>query len=412
MGRPVTGRTPTRSLGSLVTMLVTTSIACADDPEYAITLMPTLGGVESAAYGINDAGVVVGSADVSIEDGADDEGYRAVRWDASGLLNLGILGGSDSIALDVTNGGRIAGHGKILVFGTPVQRGFVWDDGVVTTLEPLPLDSGSIAQATSDIGRTVGVSIEFDFFRAVRWTGSFPLDLGVIAGSQAWAWGMNELGDVVGWSSYAPIPVFGRHPFLDTGGGPMELGTLGGTWGWALDVNDQRQVVGESSLADGRVRAFLWQSGTMLDLGALTPESDWSRAQAINEQLQVVGWSRPTPGDATKHAFIWTGQVMHDLNDLAPTASNWLLEDAWDINDAGRIVGVGTLGGAKRGFLLTPVANAADADGDTDVDFGDILAIIGAWGDCGPTTDCAADLNGDGTVSFADVLIVIGNWGS
>ncbi|MCP3903022.1 MAG: hypothetical protein GY715_05235 [Planctomycetes bacterium] len=50
-----------------------------------------------------------------------------------------------------------------------------------------------------------------------------------------------------------------------------------------------------------------------------------------------------------------------------------------------------------------------DLDGSGDVGFGDILAIIAAWGPCGA---CAEDLSGNGAVDFADVLLVIGAWGS
>ena len=47
----------------------------------------------------------------------------------------------------------------------------------------------------------------------------------------------------------------------------------------------------------------------------------------------------------------------------------------------------------------------------------DVLAIIGAWGDCGdgtyrPTGDIAPMPNGDCCVTVADVLAVVGNWGA
>ncbi|MHC5113658.1 MAG: right-handed parallel beta-helix repeat-containing protein, partial [Planctomycetota bacterium] len=49
-----------------------------------------------------------------------------------------------------------------------------------------------------------------------------------------------------------------------------------------------------------------------------------------------------------------------------------------------------------------------DLDGSGDVGFGDILAIIAAWGPC---PGCPQDLNGNGFVDFADILVVIGAWG-
>ena len=46
---------------------------------------------------------------------------------------------------------------------------------------------------------------------------------------------------------------------------------------------------------------------------------------------------------------------MHDLNNLIPVGSGWLLIKAYGINDAGQIVGYGTLSGTYHPFLLTPV---------------------------------------------------------
>ncbi|MCP3903829.1 MAG: hypothetical protein GY715_09360 [Planctomycetes bacterium] len=51
-----------------------------------------------------------------------------------------------------------------------------------------------------------------------------------------------------------------------------------------------------------------------------------------------------------------------------------------------------------------------DLDDSGDVGFGDILAVIGAWGPCPPGV-CPEDLSGNGEVDFADILLVIGAWG-
>ncbi|MHC5113903.1 MAG: GEVED domain-containing protein, partial [Planctomycetota bacterium] len=51
----------------------------------------------------------------------------------------------------------------------------------------------------------------------------------------------------------------------------------------------------------------------------------------------------------------------------------------------------------------------ADLDGSGDVGFGDILAVIGAWGPCG--APCPEDVDGSGDVGFGDILVIIGAWG-
>src|SRR5678815_4791060 len=67
-----------------------------------------------------------------------------------------------------------------------------------------------------------------------------------------------------------------------------DLGHLGGGGTVPYDVNDTGQVVGTSRRADGWLSAFLWQNGSMIDLGGL-PGGGWSRASAINTRGQIGG---------------------------------------------------------------------------------------------------------------------------
>jgi spore coat protein A len=49
-----------------------------------------------------------------------------------------------------------------------------------------------------------------------------------------------------------------------------------------------------------------------------------------------------------------------------------------------------------------------DVDGDDEVGFQDLLAILSEWGPC---SECAEDLTGDGAVGFGDLLVVLSGWG-
>ena len=51
-----------------------------------------------------------------------------------------------------------------------------------------------------------------------------------------------------------------------------DLGTLGGDESGAYGINDSGQVVGQAQKASGQKRAFLYESGTMTDLGTLVPQ--------------------------------------------------------------------------------------------------------------------------------------------
>src|SRR5205823_5956728 len=76
----------------------------------------------------------------------------------------------------------------------------------------------------------------------------------------------------------------------------------------------------------------------------------------------VVGASRVL-GAAVTHAFLHRDGQMHDLNDLLPSGSGWVLETANGINDSGQIVGAGRLDPSDppRAFLLTPVGDPGAA---------------------------------------------------
>jgi hypothetical protein len=55
-----------------------------------------------------------------------------------------------------------------------------------------------------------------------------------------------------------------------------------------------------------------------------------------------------------------------------------------------------------------PCGCPEDLNGDGNVGFGDVLAIIGAWGPC---AGCPEDLDGSGSADFGDILAVLAAWG-
>ena len=79
------------------------------------------------------------------------------------------------------------------------------------------------------------------------------------------------------------------------------------------------------------------------DLGTLGgPES---YAMHINASGQVVGYAATDNSNTIFHAFLYSGGVMYDLNNLIPSVSGWDLMVAYGINDAGQVVGIGTRSG-------------------------------------------------------------------
>jgi probable HAF family extracellular repeat protein len=123
----------------------------------------------------------------------------------------------------------------------------------------------------------------------------------------------------------------------------VDLGTLGGNDSGALGINDQGQIVGWSTIpgcstasgADCR-RAFLWDNGVMTDLGFL-PGDEGSVANSINNSGVIVGNSERDviAGSGTYRAVIW--------NSVGPPTPlvNFGVGTSYakDINSSGTVVG-------------------------------------------------------------------------
>lgn len=160
-------------------------------------------------------------------------------------------------------------------------------------------------------------------------------DLGVLPGhTSTLAWGINESGDVVGWSNGPE----GTRAFLFTdSAGMVELGQFPGVSNPTLarDINDAGVVVGQAKIDPaGPLHAVRWVSGIAEDLGAIEAPA-LSEAWAINAFGDATGDSYYTGGGFTPiHAFLFTDAAgVEDITPDFPTSHGR------DINDAGQIVG-------------------------------------------------------------------------
>ena len=250
--------------------------------------LPTLGGDNGFAAGINDRGQVVGWAENTVQDPT------------------------------------CHGRNQVLQF-----EAVVWGpkDKIQQQLSPLPGDPDGAAVAINDNGQVVGISGicdqavgRFSAKHAVVWQNGTVTDLGNLGGG---AWNtpdaINQEGQIVGFSDLPGDsdgnPNF-HAVFWPKTGGPqcnghcIDLGTLpGDLLSESTGINNKNQIVGVSIGAGSPFgsRAFLWENGQMVDLNTLV-------VPGTTLQL-VVG------GDINDRGEITGAAIDPNSNECGPTTA-------------------------------------------------------------------------------------------
>jgi probable HAF family extracellular repeat protein len=330
----------------------------------------TLGGFTSEGHSINLSGQIVGAADL-----ADNTSHAFLVNNGGTLQDLGTLGGASSTATAINDNGVIIGDSDLAGGGTSA---FIITNGVMTSLGNLGANYSS-AFALNNNALVVGQSsVASGGTNAFAYFNGVLSNLGTLGGDYSAAFAVNDTGEIVGEST---VNGTDTHGFVYVGGTMTDVATLGGTFSTAYLVNSASQAVGLSSTADDvEYHGFVYANGTMTDLGTLG--GPVSLPNAINSKGQIVGESFTDTG--VDRAFLWEKGTLTDLNTLLPANSGWELQSALFINDAGRIVGVGTSNNVPQWFIMDLAgANTAPA------------AVAGP----DQTVDCQGQANLDGSGS-------------
>jgi len=195
---------------------------------------------------------------------------------------------------------RVGVNAAAQVVGTSFQQAFEWDHGTLTNLGAV-VDNASYASWINDAGDVLGamglcnIAVTECEGRAVLWRRGNPIPL-TLGGNRSRPTGLNAAGQAVGAAS---LPSGDVHAFLWQDGTMTDLGTLGGHSSSAMGINALGQVVGFAATADDALHAVLWDHGTTTDLGE-------GRACAINSASQVVG-------ESEGHAVVWDHGMKIDI---------------------------------------------------------------------------------------------------
>lgn len=173
------------------------------------------------------------------------------------------------------------------------------------------------------------------------------------SGGAAYAWGLNDRGDVVGTTSVGyqdtpyvwhegiaiRIPVNGEAWAINDSGvvvgsadrGPYSWNGKTVTWlpgdGEATAINSSGEIVGRADDADNHFQATIWKNGTLSQPYLRYPYESF--AEAINDEGDVVGESMNGP----MYAFLDRNGIITRLR-----GGNW--DWAYGINNKDQVVGV------------------------------------------------------------------------
>ncbi len=229
------------------------------------------GGIGSVANAINNAGLVVGTTTIPSSVVGPGPSTIATIWNGATPTALSTLGGTQSAAYGVNNSGQVVGYS--LTTGNVTGHAVIWNGGVLTDLNPSGA-IGSTAFAINNNGQVAGWTDITGLEVATIWNGTTPTYLsGTLPGLQSWLVSINDAGVAVG--NEGGVPGIGNFGVVSNGITLISLSTLlaSSDAGWTIiyvyAINDAGDIVAEGMApgADTATALLLTPCDTCVPIG-------------------------------------------------------------------------------------------------------------------------------------------------
>jgi probable HAF family extracellular repeat protein len=259
------------------------------------------------------------------------------------------LGGVHSNATGINDAGQIIGQTVFKI--RPYVReplALLYSNGTLTVVAP---GDQSFAEAINQSGQVVGLYVDQSGHgMAFLYSNGTSKALGTLPGNtDSLAWGINDKGQIVGETYLTGSPEQLNQAFLYQNGQMTKLPAPEGTDNSeAMRINDKGQVLVNWTTATNQQRQYLYNAGTIEQLGTLGGENTWGGD--LNDIGQVVGYSDTANGD--QRAMLYQNGTIRDLNTLLLSGVGAPLTGASRINDRGQILAYSE---NEQFYLLNPV---------------------------------------------------------
>jgi uncharacterized membrane protein len=339
---------------------------------YSVTdIGPEPSGYTCIPRNLNDHGDVVGNCALLSDTTAVPN--EAAVWRSGTASLLGLLNGAETYATSINNLGAVTGTGGAIPQGWVTTA----TDGVL--LNFFPNSGNNRTVFIGDRGWIGGYYIKGTTWKGAIWTpdskGRYRVtDLPFLPGginskyTFAIANAFNQSGQGAG---YAQNDQIGQHAVLwnnDAAHTIVDLGVVPGDWAsWAYGMNDLGQVVGvgnsqaEANLPIVGLRPVMWNNDaahTPVGL-PLLPGDTSGGAYGISNAGHIIGvsmylapgtWEAP---NTPRRSVVWRDGGVFELKSLLDPG--WTDLSAVAINSLGQILAWGTFNGVGRNILLTPL---------------------------------------------------------